>query len=310
MARDTHQYARLSDGFCHYRIDGARDAPLVLLIHGATVPMWEFERIIPHLTAAGFATLCLDLFGHGFSARPDTAYTLELFRRQIVELLEVLELGMPQHLLGHSLGSAIIGDLIATDEIRPQTTVLAAPLVDFQANFPISKLLHLPMLGQALMPALVIPMLKRRRAEKYKAIEDGRFVGFFERQLEEPGFDRALLSLFQSGTLGCQRAVYAAASARLPDALIVRGALDHIVTERQVTDMRAILPEAEYTEIPGAGHPFLLTHPAEVAPALIEFMQNADRRTGNLAAPVTLGDNAASANHRNARHAGPPAQSR
>ncbi|MEQ8660979.1 MAG: alpha/beta hydrolase, partial [Gammaproteobacteria bacterium] len=57
----TGAFAALSDGHCHYADEGPRDGRVVLLIHGATVPGWEFDRLVPYLHAAGLRTLRADL---------------------------------------------------------------------------------------------------------------------------------------------------------------------------------------------------------------------------------------------------------
>src|SRR5262249_25502798 len=39
---DSHEFAQLSDGQCHYRIDGLSTGRPLLLIHGATMSSWQF----------------------------------------------------------------------------------------------------------------------------------------------------------------------------------------------------------------------------------------------------------------------------
>ena len=87
---DASDFLPLSDGLCHYRVDGPCDGPVVLLIHGATVPAWEFDRLAPFLTSAGYRAIRADLFGHGYSDRPRVKYGLDLFVRQLSELLDSL----------------------------------------------------------------------------------------------------------------------------------------------------------------------------------------------------------------------------
>ncbi len=234
--------------------------------------MWEFDRLVPFLHDAGIATLQLDLFGHGYSARPNTRYTLGLFARQINETIAALSLGYPEYVLGHSLGAAVAVHLQLQSQFAKRAMILAAPLVNFMANMPAGRLLTYPLVGELLVPGFVIPMLKRRRANRYGNIEDGRFVDYFNRQIEQPGFNQALLSLFRTGTLGDQTALYRAAAEHLPATLIVRGDEDNIVTSDQVDAMRNVLPVARYTEIPGTGHPFMLTHPARAAQPMVDFL--------------------------------------
>ena len=83
--------AAVTDGHCHYWEDGPEDGPCILLIHGATVPAWEFDRLVPFLTREGYRVLRVDLFGHGGSDRPRTRYDYDLFARQIIDFLDLFE---------------------------------------------------------------------------------------------------------------------------------------------------------------------------------------------------------------------------
>ena len=112
------EFVRLRDGNCHYRIDGPQAGPIILLLHGATVAAWEFERLVPMLSAAGYRTIRADLFGHGYSDRPRARYAHALFVRQLLDLLDVLTPTAPVHLLGHSLGAALAARLVCAQPQR------------------------------------------------------------------------------------------------------------------------------------------------------------------------------------------------
>ena len=68
------RYLPLRAGLTHVIEEGQDDQAAILLVHGATVPAWEFDRLIPHLRAAGWRTIRFDLFGHGLSDRPAVRY--------------------------------------------------------------------------------------------------------------------------------------------------------------------------------------------------------------------------------------------
>jgi len=85
----------LSDGVCHYPVDGPSYGPAVLLIHGATVPAWELDRLVPFLTGAGYRTSRADLLGHGYSDRPRLKYELALFVRQLSQRPHGLRINEP-----------------------------------------------------------------------------------------------------------------------------------------------------------------------------------------------------------------------
>lgn len=270
---DTHDFVNLSDGLCHYRVDGPSDGAVMLLIHGATVPAWEFDRLVPYLTEVGFRTVRADLFGHGYSDRPRKKYEHALFVRQLAELLDALAIDEPVHLLGHSLGAAIAARLVDHQSERFLGLALAAPLLNYAENKTAVRLLSYPLLGECLIPAYVIPMLIRRRTRRYRQIEDGRFVGMFRNQLRKPGFGRALLSLIRSGSLEDQSDCYRSLDRQSNPVLLVRGVDDAIVTQRQIDEICHLVPRATYREIGGTAHAFILTHPEKVAPVVIDFFR-------------------------------------
>ncbi len=271
---DFHDVVRLSDGLCHYRAEGPEDGAVALLVHGATVPLWEFDRLVPYLTAAGFRTLRPDLFGHGYSDRPRVRYDHALFVRQLAELLDALAVARPVHLVGHSLGAAVVARLALRRPERVGNLVLAAPMLNYVANMRPMLLLHPPLLGELLMPTYVLPMLVRRRTRRYREIEDGRFVGMYKNQLAKPGFGRALLSMLRSGSLGDQSDCYQALDGHGHPVLVLRGVEDAIVTPRQMEVLRVLLSRARYEEVEGTAHAFLLTHPEKVAATIVDFLRS------------------------------------
>ena len=243
------------------------------MIHGATVAHWEFDRLAPYLHEAGWRTLRPDLYGHGYSARPHTAFTQGLFVRQLLQLLDALAIREPLALIGHSLGAAVAARLAAAAPARVTRIVMGAPLVNYEESVPSARLLHWPVLGELLTHAYVVPMLKRRRASRYRPIEDGRFVGKFMRQLAVPGFPRALLSMFRHQTLGDQADGYAALRAFERPTLVLRGDADPICSAAQIERLREWLPDAAIEILDGAGHAFMLAEPERVAPRVLAFLQ-------------------------------------
>lgn len=271
---DRHSFADLDVGRTHYRIDGPPEGRLLLLIHGATVPAWEFDRLVPYLNQAGFQTIRADLLGHGYSDRPGVIYDVDLFRDQMLMLLDYLEIEEPIDILGHSLGSAIGAALINHSPSRFDRLILAAPLVNFMANMPVLNVFKVPLLGELLTRWYTIPMLKRRRTKRYGPIEDGRFVAKFHTQFLIPGIEKALLSLFRHGVLGDQSSRYRRLHMAGNGCLIIRGSDDEIVTSRQIDYLKMILRDAEHIDIKDTPHSFLLTHPELVAPAINDYLKS------------------------------------
>ena len=274
MAEDSYSYIELSTGTTHYRLDRVGEsAPLLVLLHGATVPQWEFDLLRPLLHEAGFSTLALDLYGHGFSDRPAVAYDHALFTTQVLETLEALVPGEPVHLLGHSLGAAVAARVAVENRERVQSLVLAAPLLDFMAIMTGAGVLKLPGLGPFLTRRYLVPMLRRRRHRRYAGLGDGRYGERFDRQLAKPGFDRALQNMFAQDTLADQSAAYAALNAHRQRVLLLWGAEDAVLPAVQRERLRELLPEAGLEVVAGAEHSFLLTHPETVVARLVPFFR-------------------------------------
>ena len=269
---NSHQFVQLRYGRCHYRFEGPEEGPLLLLLHGATVPAWEFDRIVPFFIRAGFRTLQVDLFGHGYSARPHVPHDYDLFTEQVLNLLDVLAVRETVHVLGHSLGAVVAGRVAISAPERFGALMLVAPMLDYLANDQSTRWLMIPWLGEILMPSLVVPMLVRRRTRRYRPIEDGRFVHFYRAQVRLSGFGRSLLSLMRSGALGNQRDCYEALNEIQNPLLLVRGTEDVILPAQQMGIIKQLVPRATVQEISNTGHALLLTDPEVVAPHLVHFL--------------------------------------
>jgi len=273
MLPHAREFVELSAGKCHFSIEGPASGKTLLLIHGATVPLWQFDRVVPFFNRLGIRTIRLDLFGHGYSDRPGVRHDYALFTRQVVELLAYLEVADGLHLLGHSLGAAIAARLVLADPSRFSSLVLTAPVLNFMQTRPAARLLRVPLLGELLMDHYVVPMLVRRRTRRYRDIQGGRFVGLFRDQLRLPGFGRSLLSLIRSDALADQRSCYAALATLANPVLILAASGDQIATPAHMGVLCDLLPAAQFFDIDGAEHALVLTHPEQVASHTIRFLR-------------------------------------
>ncbi len=93
-------FVRLSDGYTHYEVAGPEDAETVVLVHGTTVPLFLWDRNVEELASAGWRVVRYDLYGRGLSDRPDARYDLNLYVRQLEELLAHVAPSGPVDLVG------------------------------------------------------------------------------------------------------------------------------------------------------------------------------------------------------------------
>ena len=106
-ASTSGSYIRLSNGFIHYELSGPDSGQPIVLVHGFSVPYFIFDPTFNFLTKAGWRVLRYDLFGRGFSDRPHVRYNIDLFVRQLKELLDALNIKRV-NLIGLSMGSGCI----------------------------------------------------------------------------------------------------------------------------------------------------------------------------------------------------------
>jgi pimeloyl-ACP methyl ester carboxylesterase len=63
------RFVRLDDGDMHVAEDGRPDAPALLLLTNAAVPLAVWDPVVP-LLAGSYRVIRVDLLGHGGSAKP------------------------------------------------------------------------------------------------------------------------------------------------------------------------------------------------------------------------------------------------
>ena len=72
-------YVSLGAGVTHFELAGPPDAQTVVLVHGFSVPYYIWDPTFDALAAAGFRVLRYDLFGRGWSDRPERALQSRIF---------------------------------------------------------------------------------------------------------------------------------------------------------------------------------------------------------------------------------------
>ena len=117
-----------------YRIEydsyGEGDRVLVL-IHGLLMNRHMFERLGPELAKRGNRVISIDMLGHGRSDRPEDLrlYSMPLFARQVVALLDHLEL--PAAVVGGtSLGANISLEMAVASPERVNGLFIEMPVLD------------------------------------------------------------------------------------------------------------------------------------------------------------------------------------
>ncbi len=268
------QFVQLPDGFTHYELAGPPDKTVVVLIHGFSVPLFLWDQTFAGLVDAGFRVLRYDLFGRGYSDRPDVVYNQALFDRQLRELLDALGFTAPVNLVGLSMGGAIAVGFTAQHPERVRALALLAP-----AGYPTPAsrmfwMMRIPGLGEWLFDRfgekLIVGGLAKDFYTRDKVAE---LAARYRVQMQYQGFRRALLSTLRHGPISTMADAYRAVGKQTCPVLLIWGRDDRTVPFALSEKVRAAIPRAEFHPIDNAGHIVHYEKPEIVNPLLAIFFR-------------------------------------
>jgi pimeloyl-ACP methyl ester carboxylesterase len=265
-------YIRLSDGFTHYRLEGPPGARVVVLVHGATIPIWTWDRQVQALTAAGFRVLSYDAFGRGYSDRPDVVYDQQLYQRQLLELADTLGLAAPFDLVGLSLGGGTAVNFTARHPQRVDKLVLISPLI---SNFKVPSFFGIPVVGEFLARLAGIRMIANRfAAQLVNHPEAEKYARLFREQTTYRGFQRSMVSMLRNDAVGDYRAAYQAVGRQKREVLLIWGTADVEITPEMIDGIRSFMPRLTFRPVDDAGHGIVFQQPETVNRLIIDFLVN------------------------------------
>ena len=245
--------AKLSLGATYYEQGGPSSGKPVILIHGLTIPNYLWETTFEDLVGAGFNVVRYDLYGRGFSDRPDATYDPDLFEKQLAELVEALKLEEPAHFVGLSLGGAISVNFAAKHPEQVDRLVLISPYYRLEQPV-VAKLMNAPLLGDYLMKVLGDRLLKERLPEYYyKPVDYPQLEQRFLKQLEFIGYKKALLSTLRHYIPLDLTDSYSEVGRQKRPVLLLWGKHDRVIPFANSAAVLEVLPHAELHQI-DAGH--------------------------------------------------------
>lgn len=248
----------------------ADDAPRLLLIHGTGAATHSWRHTAPALAEHG-VVLSIDLPGHGFTERPSAdGLSLPGMARRVADLLDELAF-VPDFVIGHSAGAAILVRMALAGRLRPQRIIsLNGALYPFTGRTE----RMFPAIARALFLNPLVPRLfalgagrtnrVKRLLENTGSTIDADGVALYARLFGRAGHAAAALGMMARwdldaldadiDTLGCaltlivadnDRAVPADASTALAERLaaerIVLAGLGHLAHEEAPARVNACL---------------------------------------------------------------------
>ncbi|HSG45450.1 MAG TPA: alpha/beta hydrolase [Anaerolineales bacterium] len=267
-------FVALPNGVTHYELSNPQVEDTIVLVHGFSVPSFIFDPTFKSLTDSGFRVLRYDLLGRGSSDRPRVRYNIDLFVKQLYDLLDALRFTSPVNLIGLSMG----GPITATFTTRHPERIKSLTLIDPSGARPISltpmlRLAKLPVLSETVFGLMgTESMLKAAAKDFYDPKLVDHFIEKFRVQMQYKGFKRALLSSVRNNMLGSFVKSYENVGQLDKPTQLFWGLDDTTVPFEHSSDLRAAMPNAEFHIIENCGHIPHYEKPDVVNPILLDFL--------------------------------------
>ena len=262
-------HSRVGDVHLHYELIDCTEPwkpgrPPVLFIHGmgGDRRMWFYQ--IPEFCSR-FATLTVDLRGHGMSSRPDGEWTIADMARDLVRLLR--NLGAEKaHLVGLSLGGMVAQQFALDYPYATASLVLA----DTAAGTPVGFEGEMQKALQFIEANSMSAVATERITRAFSDAVDPALRAYFVDQVahnDKSSYVRTARALAQFS-----------AGERLGEipvsTLVVVGEEDRVTAPALSEDLAARIPGARLVRIPGAGHISNIERPREFNRAVLDFLED------------------------------------
>ncbi len=251
-AKAPGRFVASARGMTHYEVAGPDSGRPVVLVHGFSVPAYIWDSTSAALGAAGYRVIRYDVFGRGWSDRPDVAYDTELFVGQLRDLLDSLRISQPVDLMGLSFGGLITAQFVAAHPQRVRTWTMVDPVA---ARRDLPAVLRVPLLGPWIWQSTVVPGMAEGQASDF--LQPERFPGWadlYRPQMQYRGFGRALLRSALYSTTVDLESLYTTAGRTGVPTMLVWGKEDQTVPVAHAAMVRRAVPQTEYVLVDSAGH--------------------------------------------------------
>lgn len=268
-------FIQLTDGFTHYELSTPDADQTVVLVHGFSVPYFIYDPTFSFLTQSGFRVLRYDLFGRGYSDRPDTRYDIDLFVRQLGDLLDALHIMRPVSLAGLSTGGPITAAFTVRFSERVDKLVLIDPVGAKPLPYAhLLKIATMPFVGEAIAGLIRSDRLSSRMATVFF---DRELVEHFRPryipQMRYKGFRRGILSTIRNHILDSCLDIYKQIGKMDKPVLLLWGRDDPTVPFQHSDSLRAAMPHIEFHAFENCGHTPHYEKPEEVNSILLKFLR-------------------------------------
>jgi 3-oxoadipate enol-lactonase len=247
----------------HYALEGTGEGVPLVFINALGTDLRIWDGVVPHLTDR-HSVLRFDKRGHGLSDCPPAPYSIHNFSIDLLGLLDQFEIRQAI-LVGISVGGMIVLDFAACWPERVSSMVLCdtAPVIGTADlwNDRINKLRKHGMesMAEAILARWFAPTFKEKLPAAYR--------GYYNMLTRVPleGYIGTCEALRDADLTEATKTIKTRA-------LILCGTEDVSTPPDVVRGLVELMPDAQYQEIPGAGHSTCIEQPDLVAEQIERFL--------------------------------------
>jgi pimeloyl-ACP methyl ester carboxylesterase len=269
-----YQTVKLEDGYVHYRRVGVKGGQPIILIHGLSTPLFVWNGIIDDLAAAGMDVIAYDIYGRGWSDRPDVTNDSTLFDRQLDQLIVALKLEQPVDILGISLGCLVAARYVESHPDNVRKVGLVSP-AGYVTDLPlVMQLMRTPVLGSWLMDVAGKKALLSG-ISKYQ-FEDSPIPDLLERYEQMMSYEGCLSSVSNTMinfNVDAATDSYKVVGQTGKPVQVFWGTADKTTPYKSSTLLQRDIPQADIYTVEAGTHAIVISHDDEIAKVLVEFLQ-------------------------------------
>ena len=247
----------------HFTLDGTREGIPLVFINALGTDLRIWDGVVPHLTER-CPILRFDKRGHGLSDCPPAPYSIHDFSTDLFGLLDQLEISQAI-VVGISVGGMIALDFAACwpEQVHSMVLCDTAPVIG-TADLWNDRIDRLRENGMQSMAAAI---LDRWFSPTFKKKTPAAYQGYYNMLTRMPveGYTGTCEAIRDADLTEAAKAIEA-------PTLILCGTEDVSTPPGLVQGLAELMPNAEFQEIPGAGHSTCIEQPDAVAEQIRRFL--------------------------------------
>jgi pimeloyl-ACP methyl ester carboxylesterase len=264
------EIVELAGGDLHYKDEGDRDDPVVILLHGFASSQRWWDRVAPDLARRGLRVIRFDLLGHGGSEKPRDGYAPDEQARRVAAALRKLRVKRAT-VVGHSMGGTVASALV---EQEPRLVRRLAVI----GTLPRDGFAELPFTGRVATWPVVGELVRRFAPDQVikagldSAIADDVDVpDAFVDDVDGMTFSSYDKSITEANEFVEDRPNSERVASSDVPLLVIFGTADEIVEPEAADQWAKDVPGARVVKMHGVGHSPHWERPRDVVKLLLDY---------------------------------------